>query len=170
MNVFTAITHRKSVRAYKDIIVEREKIRKVLDAARLSPSADNRQEWKFIIVTDNQTKAKLAGTTLGQPFLAQTPVIIVACATQTDHIMLCGQSAYTMDVAIACAYMTLQATELGLGTCLVSAFREYEVKTILNIPEHYRVVSMMPMGYPDQPRAMKLRKSLDQIVCFERYE
>ncbi len=170
MNVFTAITHRKSVRFYKDIIVEREKIRKVLDAARLSPSAENRQEWKFIIVTDTQTKAKLAGATLGQPFLAQTPVIIVACATETDHIMACGHSAYTMDVAIACAYMTLQATELGLGTCLVSAFSEYEVKSILKIPGHYRVVSMMPMGYPNQPRSMKLRKSLDEIVCFERYE
>jgi nitroreductase len=170
MNVFTAITHRKSVRAYKDIIVEREKIRKVLDAARLSPSAGNRQEWKFILVTDSQTKEKLAGTTLGQPFLARTPVIIVACATQADHILICGQSSYTMDVAIACAYMTLQATELGLGTCLVSAFSEDEVKAILNIPEHYRVVTMMPMGYPDQPRSMKLRKSLDEIVCFERHE
>jgi nitroreductase len=118
---------------------------------------------------DSRTKEKLAGTTLGQPFLAQTPVIIVACATESEHIMPCGQSAYTMDVAIACAYMTLQATELGLGTCLVSAFSENEVKAILNIPEHYRVVTMMPMGYPDQPRSMKLRKSLDEIVCLERY-
>jgi nitroreductase len=170
MDVFTAINQRKSVRAYKDTFVEEEKIRRVLDAARLAPSADNRQEWKFIVVRDRETRINLAKTTMGQTFVAQAPVVIVACATESDRIMTCGQPAYAMDLSIACAYMILEAIELGLGTCLVGAFKEDEVKDLLKIPSHDRVVTMTPLGYPNQPPAMKLRKSLEQIVCFERYE
>lgn len=170
MDVYTAISQRRSVRAYKDRAVEDEKLKKVLDAARLAPSASNRQEWKFVVVRDKSTREKLSRAALGQTFVAQAPVVIVACATEAEHVMACGQSAYTVDVSIACAYMTLQACELGLGTCWLGAFHEYEVKDILKIPSQIRVVTMMPLGYPDQPPSMKSRKSLDKIVCYEKYE
>jgi nitroreductase len=170
MDVYTAISQRRSVRAYKDRAVEDEKLKKVLDAARLAPSASNRQEWKFVVVRDKNTREKLSRAALGQTFVAQAPVVIVACATETERVMACGQSAYTVDVSIACAYMTLQACELGLGTCWLGAFHEYEVKDILKIPSQIRVVTMMPLGYPDQPPSVKSRKSLDKIVCYEKYE
>jgi nitroreductase len=170
MDVYTAISQRRSVRAYKDRAVEDEKLKKVLDAARLAPSASNRQEWKFVVVRDKNTREKLSRAALGQTFVAQAPVVIVACATEAERVMACGQSAYTVDVSIACAYMTLQACELGLGTCWLGAFHEYEVKDILKIPSQIRVVTMMPLGYPDQPPFMKSRKSLDKIVCYEKYE
>ena len=170
MDVFTAISNRRSVRAYKDSEVEDEKLGKVLDAARLAPSASNRQEWKFIVVRGKETRKKLKKAALGQAFVAQAPVVIVACATETERVMACGQSAYTVDVSIACAYMILQAFELGLGTCWLGAFNEGEVKDILKIPEHIRVVTMIPLGYPDQPPLMKSRKSLDEIVCYGKYE
>jgi len=57
-----------------------------------------------------------------------------------------------------------------LGTCWIGAFEEDETKKILNIPEHVRVVAMTPLGYPNQPPSKKIRKSLDQIVCYEKYE
>jgi nitroreductase len=66
--------------------------------------------------------------------------------------------------------MILQAYELGLGTCWIGAFKEDEVKKILKIPEHVRVVAMTPLGYPDQLPSQKSRKGFDQIVCFEKYE
>jgi nitroreductase len=84
--------------------------------------------------------------------------------------MACGQLTHTVDVSIACAYMILQAYELGLGTCWIGAFNEGEVKKILNIPERVRVVAMTPLGYPDELPSKKSRKRLDQIVCFEKYE
>lgn len=170
MDVFTAIRERRSVRAYKDIDIEDAKLKKILEAARLSPSASNRQEWKFIVVKNKETKAKLAHAAFGQSFMAEAPVIIVACATETNSIMGCGQPTYTVDVSIACAYMILQAYELGLGTCWLGAFKENEVKKILKIPDKVRVVTMTPVGYPDQGLSPKSRKSLDQIVCSERYE
>ena len=84
--------------------------------------------------------------------------------------MGCGQPTHTVDVSIACAYIILQAYELGLGTCWIGAFKEDETKKILNIPEHARVVAMAPLGYPYEPPSKKYRKRLDQIVCFEKYE
>jgi nitroreductase len=169
MDVFDAISQRSSVRAYKATDVEEHKLKKILEAARLSPSASNRQEWKFIVVKNKETKKKLAKAAFGQSFIGEAPVVIVACGTEAKAIMACGQPAYTVDVSIACAFMILQAYELGLGTCWIGAFKEDETKKILNIPEHVRVVAVIPLGYPNQPPSQKFRNSLDQIVCFEKY-
>jgi nitroreductase len=170
MDVVTAISQRSSVRAYKATDVEEDKLKKILEAARLSPSASNRQEWKFIVVRNKEIKKKLARAAFGQIFIGEAPVVIVACGTEAKAIMACGQPAYTVDVSIACAFMVLQAYELGLGTCWIGAFKEDEVKKILEIPEEVRVVAMTPLGYPGQPPSKKVRKSLDQIVCFEKFE
>jgi nitroreductase len=170
MDVFTAISQRSSVRAYKTTDVEEDKLNKVLEAARLSPSASNRQEWKFIVVKNKEAKKELARAAFGQSFIGQAPVVIVACGTESKSIMGCGQPTHTVDVSIACAYMILQAYELGLGTCWIGAFKQDEAKKILNIPEHVRVVAMTPLGYPNEHPSSKSRKRLDQIVCFEKYE
>ena len=170
MDVFTAISQRSSVRTYKATDVEEDKLKKILEAARLSPSASNRQEWKFIIVRSKETKKKLAKAAFGQSFIGEAPVVIVACGAETKAIMACGQPAYTVDVSIACAFMILQAYELGLGTCWIGAFEEGDVKKILNIPKEIRVVAMTPLGYPNEPPSQKFRKSLNEIVCYEKYE
>ncbi len=170
MDVFTAINQRCSVRAYKATDVEEDKLKKVLEAARLSPSASNRQDWKFVVVRNKETRKKLAKAAFGQSFIGEAPVVIVACGTERNAMLACGQPMHTVDVSIACAYMILQAYELGLGTCWIGAFKEDETKRILGIPEHVRAVAMTPLGYPNQPLSQKARKNLDQIVCFERYE
>ena len=169
MDVFAAISQRSSVRAYKAKDIEEDKLKRILEAARLSPSASNRQEWKFIVVTNKETKKKLAQAAFGQFFIGEAPIVIVACGTESKAIMSCGQPTHTVDVSIACAYMILQAYELGLGTCWIGAFKEDETKKILKIPEHVRVVAMTPLGYPDEPPSEKSRKRLDEIICFEKY-
>jgi len=170
MDVFTAISQRYSVRAYKAMDVEEDKLKKVLEAARLSPSASNRQDWKFIVVKNKETRKKLAKAAFGQSFIGEAPVVIVACGTESKAMLACGQAAHTVDVSIACAYMILQAYELGLGTCWIGAFKEDETKKILSIPDHVRVVAMTPLGYPNQTLSQKSRKRMDQIGCFEKYE
>jgi len=170
MDVFTAIRQRSSVRAYKATDVEEDKLKKILEAARLSPSASNRQEWKFIVVKNKETKKKLAKAAFGQSFIGEAPIVIVACGTESKSMMACGQPAYTVDVSIACAFMILEAYELGLGTCWIGAFNEGEVKKILKVPESIRVVAMTPLGYPNQPPSQRVRKGLNQIICFEKYE
>ena len=170
MDVFTAISQRSSVRAYQDTDVEEDKLRKILEAARLSPSASNRQEWKFVVVKNKETRKNLAQAAFGQSFIGEAPVVIVACGTESKSVMGCGQPTHTVDVSIACTFMILQAYELGLGTCWIGAFKEDAVKNILKIPKQVRVVAMTPLGYPDEPASPKDRKRLDQIVCFEKYE
>jgi nitroreductase len=170
MDVFDAISQRSSVRAYKTTDVEEDKLKKVLEAARLSPSASNRQNWKFIVVKSKETKRKLVKAAFGQSFIGEAPVVIVACGTDSKAVMGCGQPTHTVDVSIACAFMILQAQELGLGTCWIGAFDQDDTKKILNIPGHVRVVAVIPLGYPSHPPSQKFRKSLDQVVCFEEYE
>jgi|WetSurSiteA1Bulk_404760.scaffolds.fasta_scaffold103701_2 nitroreductase len=169
MDVFSAISHRRSIRSYKNAVVEEEKLKKVLDAARLAPSASNRQEWKFIVVRGSEKRAQLAAMTYGQRFVGEAPVIIVACATEGKSIMTCGQPTHTVDVSIACSFMILAACDQGLGTCWLGTFNEGEVKKLLGIPGHMRVVTMTPLGYPNEAPLPRPRKSFDQVVCFENY-
>jgi len=170
MDVFTAINGRRSVRAYRPAEVEEEKLKKILEAARLSPSASNRQDWRFIVVRNTETRKRLAKAAFGQFFVGEAPVVIVACGTEPKTTMACGQPTHTVDVSIACAFMILEAYELGLGTCWVGAFNEGEVKKALEIPEPVRVVAVIPLGYPDEDPSQRTRKDLDQIICLEKFE
>jgi nitroreductase len=170
MDVFEAITQRKSIRKYKDKEIEKEKLIKVLESARIAPSASNRQEWKFIVVKDENTRNKLVSAAHDQKFVGQAPVTIVACSTESERIMPCGQYAYTVDLSIAVSFMMLEATELGLGTCWLGAFDEEAVKEILGIPSDIRVPAMFTMGYADENPAARPRKALKDIVCHEKYE
>lgn len=170
MDVLSAIKGRRSIRNYKNQPVEDEKLMKVLEAARLSPSARNLQEWKFVVVKDKKTRELLSEAAGNQLSVKQAPVTIVACGTSPQGVMTCGQPRYTVDLSIATAYIILAAYEQGLGTCWLGHFYEDKVKEILGIPEDVRVVAMTPLGYPDEIPAQRPRKSLDEIVCYERYK
>jgi nitroreductase len=170
MDVMEAIRRRYSVRDYKDLEVEEEKLNLILEAARLAPSASNRQEWRFIVIRDKETKNRLCKAAKGQKFVAQAPIVIACCAVDTSHIMSCGQPSYPIDVAISIDHMTLKATEEGLGTCWIGAFYEDKVKEILEIPQDVRVVQLLTLGYPkSEPPPKKNRKSLDEIIMYEKW-
>jgi nitroreductase len=169
MDVFTAISQRKSVRKYKDKAVDETVLRQVLDAGRIAPSAGNRQDWKFIVVRDQETRRKLAIAAKGQMFVEQAPVTIVGCATEPTYLMMCGQSAGILDVSIAFSFMMLAATEHGLGTCWLGAFVENAVKKILDVPDQVRIVAMTPLGYPDEVPTGRPRKDMSEVVCFDKF-
>jgi nitroreductase len=170
MDVFKAINERKSIRKYKNDEIEDEKLEKILESARIAPSAANRQEWKFLIVKNQETRDKLVEAAHGQQFVAQAPITIVACSTESERVMPCGQHAYTVDLSIAVSFMILEATELGLGTCWLGAFDERKVKKILSIPEDIRVPAMFTLGYADEKPTPRPRKALNDIVCYEKYQ
>jgi nitroreductase len=170
MDVMEAIRLRKSVRDWAMRPVEEAKIEAVLEAARLAPSASNRQEWRFVVVTDGGTRKKLAAAARNQAFVGEAPVVIACCAETDGHVMSCGQPCYPIDVAIAMDHMSLAAVELGLGTCWIGAFDEGKVKEILGIPPAVRVVELMPLGYPADPSPKaKSRKPLSELVRWEKW-
>lgn len=170
MDVLEAINKRRSIRAYLNAPIEDDILHKVLEAGRLAPSANNRQMVKYIVVTDEAIKMRLAIAAKNQRFIATAPVILVACGTEPDRIMSCGQYAYTIDVSISLSFMMLEAAELNLGTCWLGAFDEREVKKILSIPDSARVVAMTPLGYPDEDPKQRPRKNIEEVVCFEEYK
>jgi len=169
MDVMKAIRSRRSIRAYDTRGVEEEKLLRILESATLSPSAGNRQERRFVIVKDAKTRKRLCEAARNQSFVAEAPVVIAACSVESEYVMSCGQLAYPIDTAIAVDHMTLQAVEEGLGTCWIGAFDEKKVKEILHIPENVRVVALLPLGYPADISGQSARKSLAEIVMWEKW-
>jgi nitroreductase len=170
MNVMNAIRTRKSVRMFLDQPVEQEKLDLVLEAARLAPSASNRQEWRFVIVRQPETRKLLAGIAASQGHVCNAPVVIVACADTDEHMLQNGQLCYPIDIAIALDHLSLAAVELGLGSCWVGAYDEDKVRQLLGIPQKIRVVQLMPLGYSaDLSPVEKERLKLDQIVRYEHW-
>jgi nitroreductase len=170
MDVFEAIRTRKSVRAFRDEPVEQALLLKVMEAARAAPSARNDQEWRFVAVRERAVREQIAREAARQPFIGAAPVLLACCAETDGRIMRCGQTAYTVDVAIAMDHLSLAAAALGLGTCWIGSFDEELVKKILGIPAAVRVVELMPLGWPaDASPAPKSRLSMEKILHTERW-
>jgi len=170
MELKDAIRKRQSIRDYQDKTVPEEKLLRVLEAARLAPSGSNTQPWKFVVVRDSKRRQELAQAAMGQKFVAKAPVIIAAVATMPEILMECGVPAYPVNLAIAVDHMTLAAVDEGLGTCWIGAFSQEETRNILSVPENYRIVALLPLGFPKQPGRPKVRKSHKEIVCYETFE
>jgi len=163
---------RYSVRDYKDMPVEKEKILQVLEAGRIAPSAVNYQPWHFIVITDEEIKSKVAES-YSRDWIKKAPVIIAVCG---DHSKSWkrkdGKDHCDIDIAIAVDHMTLAAADIGLGTCWVCAFDAEKCHSALNLPENLEVIVLLPMGYPavDNKEQEKKRKNITDIVSWEKYE
>jgi nitroreductase len=159
---------RYSVRKYKNIAVEEEKLNQVLEAGRVAPSAANYQPLYFVVVTDETLRKDIA-TTYQRPWILQAPVIIVVCG---DHSRSWrrpdGKDHLDIDAAIAADHMTLAAADIGLGTCWVCMFDSMLCHKILDLPSYVEAVALLPLGYPadevDVNRHERKRKSIDEMV------
>ncbi len=171
MDVREAICKRYSVRNYTNQPVDDAMLTEVLEAARLAPSGSNRQPWTFVVVRDADLRARLVEACNGQAFVGTAPVVIAACGTMPDRMMSCEVPGDPVDVAIAIDHMTLQAAELGLGTCWVGAFNQDAVRDVLGIPaDAAKVIEVLTLGHPaDTPPKAKKRKDLDEIVRWDRW-
>jgi len=128
LDVFEVIQKRRSVKSYESTLVPVEKLKKVLDAARLAPSAGNVQPWRFVVVLGSYKRRKIAkGCRYGR-FLAESPVVIVGCGDQKA-----SPHWYASDTCIAMENLVLAATGEGLGTCWIGAFNEKEIREMLKI-------------------------------------
>lgn len=165
------VRKRKSVRNYTDTPLSDETLREILEAARLAPSAKNLQEWKFIVVRDEQTKRALVEVAKGQRFVGDAAAVIAGVATYTTYTMTNGVPACHVDLAIAMEHIALAAAEKGIGTCWIGAFYQERAKELLDVPDDCLVVALMTLGYPEEELVPeeKPRKSMEEILCWERY-
>jgi len=164
LDVFEAIKARRSIRRYKKgAEIPEEHLQRILEAARLAPSAANRQPWRFIVVKDPEVKRRLAEACRGQMFIADASVVVVALGDPSVSRW------YLQDPMIAVEHMVLEATELGYGTCWIGAFDEEAVKRVLDIPAGLKVVCALPIGVPDESPTARSRKPLDEIFYLDKY-
>jgi len=170
-NFLEIVEKRKSIRAYKNIEVEKEKLDYVLEAFRKAPSAKNLQPWKLVVVTDKNVIKNLAIACRNQTFISEAPIAIVACAKEEEAFGTMGGylNSYPVDIGISFEHLVLAATEQGLGTCWIGAFNEKAVKEVIGVPESIRVVAVTPLGYPNEQGRERGRKSIEDIVSYNKY-
>jgi nitroreductase len=181
MQTLEVINSRKSIRRYQETPVEKETIEKLLEAAIRAPSAANRQCWRFVAVTDKEIIAGLTKFNMAfNAWLKDAPAVIVVCADPEESTDLNDLPYFMWDSALAMHNLVLAATDMGLGTCYLAAYKEDKVKELLGIPENIRVVCMTPLGYPTEKRSVgeKLtkivtgsskRKPLSEVAHWDKW-
>ncbi len=168
MDVYEAISKRRSIRAYRSEVIDEETLERVLNAARLAPSGKNAQAWRFVVVDDEHIKERLVDACRGQTFLAEAASVIAICVDETLVFQRHGDymTSFAADGSVALDHLMLAATAEGLGTCWIGAFSEMQVKEILEIPDPYRVVGLTPLGYPAREGTDRGRRPLEEIVSY----
>lgn len=172
---------RKSVRSYQDRPVEEWKLDLLVEAVRLAPSASNSQPWKLIIVNDPAIRENVARATYSSVvsfnrFARQAPVLAVLIIERAGIITQIGarlkkREFHLIDIGIAASQFCLQATDLGLGTCMLGWFDEDAIKKLLDIPKNRRIGLVMTLGYeqPEEKQRSKVRKSRGRMSALNRY-
>lgn len=170
MSFFDLVQKRYSVRAYKPDPVEGEKLEQVLKAARLAPTAANRQPFQLIVLHTAGREEALRRV-YHRGWFSQAPLLVCACALPDEawYRRTDGKNYSYVDVAIVMDHLTLAATELGLGTCWVAAFDVDAARELLHLPDAVEPVAFTPLGYAaDQPE-QKTRKPLTELVRYEHW-
>ena len=180
MNSFLELVKaRHSDRAYLDKPVEIEKLERILEAARLAPSACNAQPWKIIVVTDTGKRHEVAGAASSKMlsmnhFSKQAPVQLVLIEENANFTSTVGGWATNkhyphIDLGIIASYICLAAADEGLGTCMLGWCNEKKVRKSLDIPKSKRVMLVILLGYSSQPLREKKRKTINEIISYNKY-
>jgi nitroreductase len=164
------IAARYSVRAYRPDPVEDEKLRAVLEAARLAPTADNRQPFQLVVMR-TAGRAEEIGRIYPRPWFVQAPLVIAVCAISSQAWVRESDrfNARLIDAAIVADHMILAATNLGLGTCWIAAFNVEAARSVLQLPPEAEPVVFTPLGYPADLPGPRIRKPLADLVRYERW-
>lgn len=169
MEFLDLVKSRYSVRGYKSDEVEEEKLNAVLEAARLAPTASNKQPFQVIVI---KTKGKKEEMNRIYPadWFVQAPIILCVCTMPDEAwVRRDGRNYSDVDGAIVMDHMILEAESLGLGTCWIAAFDLEAAREVLGVPENVLPLLFTPLGYPDAEPRNPGRKSMEEIVKYEKW-
>lgn len=162
------IHQRRSVRSFRSEKINENELKKILESARLAPSAGNLQSYEIYVVREESKRQALARAAYGQDFISAAPVALVFCAhpaLSATRYGLRGQKLYTLqDATIACTFAMLAVYDLGLATVWVGSFDEQEVRQVINAPEAHLPVAILPIGYAAEVPEARPRRALEEIV------
>jgi nitroreductase len=163
------IQKRYSVRSYQSRPVEDEKLEAVLDAARLAPTAANKQPFRLIVVKTEGKKDQMKRIYHGDWF-SEAPLVICACSVKSESwTRRDGRNYVDVDTTIAMDHLILRAADLGLGTCWIAAFDAEAAREVLKIHDDVEPLLFTPLGYPADEPGPKSRKGLDELVHYEEW-
>jgi nitroreductase len=165
MSIIDFILSRRSIRHYEKKDIPEEVLNQILKAGQQAPSAVNKQPIRFVIVTDNQIKKDFCGSLLNR-FIKDAPAVIVGCADSTS--LLTGKWAI-VDATIAMQNMVIAAWSLAVGSCWIGAFNEEKVKELLKIPDKWKVVALITLGYPAEQPKQKKKKTFEELFSFNSF-
>jgi len=167
-DVMDAIKERRSVRKFKQEPINEATLGRIIESALWAPSAGNIQPWHFYVVHNQELKEKLKAASMNQVPVASAPVTVVVCA---DLVLVSskygerGANLYCLqDTACAVQNMMLSATAFGLSTLWVGAFDEEKVADVLQLPENYRPVALVPIGYGEVQPQPPAKRPVDEVV------
>jgi nitroreductase len=161
------IRKRYSVRAYKPDPVEKDKLEQILEAARLAPTAANRQPFR-LVVARTETRLSDFKRVYDRDWFVQAPLVICACGyPEEGWVRYDGKSYIDVDVAIAMDHLILAAADLGLGTCWIASFNVQAARDVFGLPDAFDPIVITPLGYPDDQPSPKERKMLPELVHYE---
>jgi nitroreductase len=174
------VRNRSSVRAYADRKVDREVIVRIIEAARLAPSACNRQPWRFVVADDPELVSRICTRGMHGPvpnvWAREAPVIIVIGLAPSPMVNTAGKVLKGIDYSmisagIAGEHICLAAQDEGLGTCWIGWFRSRAVKKLCGIPSRIKLAALITLGYPRDTGSVpeKERMKRDEICFFNRY-
>ena len=178
MDLHEAIRAFRPCRQFQSRPIPPEKLKTILAAARLAPSQNNLQPWRFVIVQDDERRRLLAQACVRGRSVAEAPVVVVAFSVEEDIPVTVGGyiSAYPLDVAVAVDHLQLAATAEGLGSAWLVDFHEEKVRAVLGVPEGIHPLAIIPIGYPAEPNGgsgvlagAEGRKSPDEIIAYDSY-
>ena len=164
MEALEAIKTRRSVRNFNEKNVSRETIEQIIDGARLAPSANNIQPWEFLVVTDQTVRERIADATDYGKFIADAPVCIAVFCKDTKYYLEDGCAATENILVGACA--------LGLASCWVAGDKKgygKEISRILEVPDSYKLVSLLALGYSNIKASGKGKRELDRVIHWEKF-
>mgnify|MGYP000114828919 CR=1 FL=1 len=167
MDALECLKTRRSIRKFLDILVEQEKLSNILEAAQNAPCAGNLQEWKFILITDESARQKVAEACLGQYWIATAPLVIIVCADPSKPKKFydeAGERFTIMDGSAAVENILIAAHAQELASCWVGAFEEEMLRREFNIPDDIFIIAVIPVGYPDEKVPVPPKLTLENIT------
>ena len=158
---------RSSIRGYLGTPVDQEKLDLILEAARLAPTAANRQPFRIIVVRDQALRRALAAA-YSREWFYNAPIILVVCGVPSEvWVRADGFDCLATDAAIVTDHLTLQAADLGLGTCWIANFDPEEVSRVLGLPDNLVPLFLTPLGHPGVGGRPKERRSREELVHWD---
>ncbi|QHQ63112.1 nitroreductase [Anaerocolumna sedimenticola] len=159
MEFTKVVSLRRAIRKYKTDSVPEDVLQRLFEAMNAAPSGNNHQPYRFIFVRQDNIRREIASKACHQDFLFDAPILVAACC-EKDR---------AFDTAIAMEHLILAATNEGLGSCWIGWFEREVVRKILNVPDNYEIPILAAIGYADESPEAKPRKSLSELISYDRF-